>query len=260
MHVVKPSGLGDRGSDDPGFRRRSLRPLHRPHPIAPAGVAAAPSAPAARGAVLARRAGAALRAAAAGCPELPGRSRRGRPGPRQRRLVRGREQRRLGPAHRRAAQAPGAHQRRGDLAGGAALPRPDGARREDAGRLRVDPRRREVRNRRPDPRPHRLGQGSRGAHDPRARAAARARHAGAQLRRAARHAVRVGDVRLREGRLHRRRRQQAGARRAGPSQHAVPRRNRRHVVDGAGQAAARAAGAALRAPRRVSAPSRPTSA
>ena len=73
---------------------------------------------------------------------------------------------------------------------------------------------------------------------------------GGQLRGAARHAVRVGDLRLREGRVHRRARSQAGPARAGQQRHAVPRRDRRHVAHRAGQAAARARGAPLRAARR----------
>ena len=73
---------------------------------------------------------------------------------------------------------------------------------------------------------------------------------GGQLRGAARHAVRVGNLRLRKRRVHRRARSQAGPPRAGQRRHAVPRRNRRHVADRAGQAAARARGAALRAARR----------
>ena len=73
---------------------------------------------------------------------------------------------------------------------------------------------------------------------------------GGQLRGAARHAVRIGNLRLRERRVHRRARPQAGPPRARQRRHAVPRRNRRHVAHRAGQAAARARGAALRAARR----------
>ena len=50
---------------------------------------------------------------------------------------------------------------------------------------------------------------------------------GGQLRRASRHAVRVGNLRLREGRVHRRARPQARTPRAREQRHAVPRRNRR---------------------------------
>ena len=74
---------------------------------------------------------------------------------------------------------------------------------------------------------------------------------GGQLRRAARHALRIGNLRLRERRVHRRPRSQARTPRAGERRHAVPRRNRRHVAHRAGQAAARARGAALRAARRA---------
>ena len=49
-----------------------------------------------------------------------------------------------------------------------------------------------------------------------------------ELRGAARQPDRVGAVRLREGRLHRRRAAQEGALRAGRGRHAVPRRDRRH--------------------------------
>ncbi len=73
---------------------------------------------------------------------------------------------------------------------------------------------------------------------------------GGQLRGAARHAVRVGDLRLRKGRVHRRQRPQARTARAGRPRHAVPRRDRRPVAGGAGQAAARARGSPLRAARR----------
>ena len=59
-------------------------------------------------------------------------------------------------------------QHRGPVAVGAALPRDDRPRREDAGRLRVDPHRGQVRHLGADPRADRLGQGSRRADDPRA--------------------------------------------------------------------------------------------
>ena len=49
-------------------------------------------------------------------------------------------------------------------------------------------------------------------------------------------------VRLREGRLHRRRRRQAGQARGGARRHPVPRRGRRAAAVGAGQAVARARG------------------
>ena len=68
---------------------------------------------------------------------------------------------------RRVPRAPRDRHARGPLAVGSALPRDDRARREDAGRVRVDPDRREVRHLRADPRPDRLGQGSRRADDPR---------------------------------------------------------------------------------------------
>ena len=71
-----------------------------------------------------------------------------------------------------------------------------------------------------------------------------------QLRGAARHADRIGALRPREGRVHRRRGAQEGALRAGGGRHAVPRRDRRHQPQHPGQAAARPAGARVRAARR----------
>ena len=59
-------------------------------------------------------------------------------------------------------------QHRGPVAVGPALPRNDRPRREDADRLRVDPHRRQVGHLGADSRADRLGQGSRGADDPRA--------------------------------------------------------------------------------------------
>ena len=147
-------------------------------------------------------------------------------------------------------RAPRRGQHRRSVAVGPALPRDDRPRREDADRLRVDPHGREVGHLGADPRADRIGQGSRRADDPRAEPPQRGEVPGGQLRRAARHAVRVGNLRLRERRLHRRARSQAGPPRAGQRRHAVPRRDRRHVAHRAGQAAARARGAALRAPRR----------
>ena len=63
-------------------------------------------------------------------------------------------------------------------------------------------------------------------------------------------ADRVGALRLRARRLHRRPGHEEGALRAGRRRHAVPRRNRRAEPVDAGQAAARAAGARVRAARR----------
>ena len=101
-----------------------------------------------------------------------------------------------------------------------------------------------------DPRADRIGQGSRGPDDPRAEPAERGEVPGGQLRGAPGYAVRIGDLRLRERRVHGRARSQAGTPRAGQRGHAVSRRNRRHVAHRAGQAAARARGAPVRAPRR----------
>ena len=174
---------------------------------------------------------------------------RRQPGPGAVRLRPARERRGPRPA-RPLPRAPGHRQPRGPLARGPALPRNDRPRREDARRVRVDPHRREVRHLGADPRADRFGQGSRRADDPRAEPPGHQQVPGGELRGAARHALRVGNLRLRKGRVHRRPRSQAGPARAGEQRHAVPRRNRRHVAHRAGQAAARARGAALRAARR----------
>ncbi len=153
-------------------------------------------------------------------------------------------------AARHLPRRPRQPRHRGVVAVGAALPRDDRPRREDARHLRVDPHRREVRHLGADPRPDRRRQGSRRAHDPRAVAPRSGELPGRELRGAARQPVRIGNLRLRKGRVHRRPRSQARPPRARQRRHAVPRRSRRHVADGAGQAAARARGAPLRAPRR----------
>ena len=118
-------------------------------------------------------------------------------------------------------------------------------------RLRVDSHGRQVRHLGADPRTDRLRQGSRRADDPRAESARHRELPGRELRGAARHALRVGNLRLRKGRVHRRARSQARTRRARRSRHAVPRRNRRPVARRAGQAAARARGPAIRAAGRT---------
>ena len=71
-----------------------------------------------------------------------------------------------------------------------------------------------------------------------------------QLRGAARLAHRIRAVRLREGRVHGRPGAQEGPLRAGRGRHAVSGRDRRRAPVHAGQAAARAAGAGVRAARR----------
>ena len=81
---------------------------------------------------------------------------------------------------------------------------------------------------------------------PRESRAVRAR----QLRRAGAGLLEMRAVRPREGRLHRRDGAAAGPLRAGRRRHAVPRRGRRPAAGRAGQAAARAAGARVRARRR----------
>ena len=65
-----------------------------------------------------------------------------------------------------------------------------------------------------------------------------------------RNAARVGAVRPREGRVHRRGRPQARQVRAGRRRHAAARRDRRHDAGDAGQDPARAAGARVPARRR----------
>ena len=71
-----------------------------------------------------------------------------------------------------------------------------------------------------------------------------------QLRGPARVAAGERAVRPREGGVHQRRRPAQGAVRAGPRRHDLPRRDRRDPPGHAGQAAPRAAGAAVRARRR----------
>ena len=71
-----------------------------------------------------------------------------------------------------------------------------------------------------------------------------------QLRRDSRGADRVGAVRPRARRVHRRGGRQAGPLRAGQRRHDLPRRDRRHEPEDAGQGAARAAGAGDGARRR----------
>ena len=134
---------------------------------------------------------------------------------------RGRPTTALAAAARHVPRAARRRQHRRPVALGAALPRDDRPRREDAGRLRMDPHRRQVGHLGADPRADRLRQGSRGADDPRAEPPRPGELPGGQLRRAARHALRVGDLRLRKGRLHRRARPQARPPRAGQRRHAA---------------------------------------
>ena len=81
-----------------------------------------------------------------------------------------------------------------------------------------------------------------------------------QLRGPARIAAGERAVRPREGGVHQRRRPAQGPVRAGPRRHHLPRRDRRDPAGHAGQAAARAPGAAVRAGRRHADRSRSTSA
>ena len=80
--------------------------------------------------------------------------------------------------------------------------------------------------RRADPRPDRLGQGSRRPHHPRTEQPAARDVPGGELRGPARLAVRVGGVRLRARRVHGRLRTQARPHRTRQPRHAVPRRGR----------------------------------
>ena len=105
---------------------------------------------------------------------------------------------------------------------------------------------------------HRQGAGR--APDPPGEQAPREPLRRGELRGAARGADRVGAVRPREGRLHRRARPEAREVRAGPRRDHLPRRDRGHEPDDAGQGAARAAGAELRARRRQPRRSRSTCA
>ena len=82
-------------------------------------------------------------------------------------------------------------------------------------------------------------QGADRADHPPAQPAQRAADGGGQLRRAAGGAARVGDVRAREGGLHRRGARQDGAARDGQRRHDVPGRTDRHAEVGPGEAAAR---------------------
>ena len=87
-------------------------------------------------------------------------------------------------------------------------------------------------------------QGARGAGAARAQPARRQAVRGAQYRGDPGGPARVGAVRPRARRLHRRRRAAPRALRAGRRRHAVPRRDRRHVAAAADAAAARAGGRA----------------
>ena len=73
---------------------------------------------------------------------------------------------------------------------------------------------------------------------------------GCELRGVAGHALRIGNLRVREGRVHRRTGPQAGPARTGQRRHAVSRRDRRHVAHRTGQAPARARRAPIRTPGR----------
>ena len=99
---------------------------------------------------------------------------------------------------------------------------------------------------RADPGRDRHGQGADRADHPRPEPAQQGPLRGGQLRGAARHAARVGALRLQGGRVHRRGPGQAGTVRPGRAGDALPRRDRRGEPGAAGAAPARAAGADLR--------------
>ena len=101
-----------------------------------------------------------------------------------------------------------------------------------------------------DPRRNRHGQGTGRRRDPSQLAAGVAQLRQGELRRAAGKPARVGTLRSREGRVHRRRSPAHRPLRAGRRRHAVPRRDRRHERQHPGQDPARAAGTRVRAPRR----------
>ena len=102
----------------------------------------------------------------------------------------------------------------------------------------------------PDPRRdgHRQGADRRG--DPPQLAARRTQLREGELRGAPGEPARVGAVRAREGRVHRRRQAARRPLRAGRRRDDVPRRSGRHEPEHAGQDPARAPGARVRAPRR----------
>ena len=98
-----------------------------------------------------------------------------------------------------------------------------------------------------DPRRDGHRQGTGRARDPQPERAARAHVRQAELRRHPDRPARERAVRPREGRVHRRDRAANRPLRAGARRHAVPRRGRRHSAGAAAQAAARPAGAGVRA-------------
>ena len=102
----------------------------------------------------------------------------------------------------------------------------------------------------PDQRRDRHGQGDGRARDSSDEPAAPAAFRRAQLQRDSRDAARSGALRPRARRVHRRRRIASGAHRAGRRRHALPRRSRDDGDVAADEAAARAAGARVRARRR----------
>ena len=112
------------------------------------------------------------------------------------------------------------------------------------------PRRRERPHHHPDSGRERHRQGSAGQGDPLQQPARPGAADQPELRRPARHLAGERTVRLRAGRLHRRAPPQGRTDRESLRRHAVPRRDRQHLVQPAGQTAARAGRGNLHAPRR----------
>ena len=110
----------------------------------------------------------------------------------------------------------------------------------DAGHVSADRAGRPDRQADSGPRRKRHRQGAGRPRAPRGKPPRRQAAGGHQLRRAARDAARERIVRLRERRVHRRRRHEAGPVRGRRRRHAVHRRDRRAGRRAAGQAAARA--------------------
>ncbi len=125
------------------------------------------------------------------------------------------------------------------------LPRPDQQEPRDAGGVRPRPDGRAQQLDHPDSRRERHRQGAAGPRGPRREPAQRRALRGRVLRGADRDAARVRAVRPREGRVHRRRDAPQGQVRDGRGRHAVPRRDRRHLVEAAARPPARARGPPL---------------
>ena len=130
----------------------------------------------------------------------------------------------------------------------------------DAGDLRAGPHRGALQLHHPDPRRVRHRQGGAGPRHPRREPARRGPLRRGLLRRAHRDPARVGALRPREGRLHRRHGAAQGQVRGRPRRHPLPRRGRRHRPQAAARPAAGAGGAPLPAASAATRRSRWTSA